>query len=175
MIVPTPDSLLHGDDPVDVFAKICFDEQSNARWSMSGDLNNRLWNRYKYRGIGNTDVDYWIDTMIQRISYLYETEYVYKLEAWDKLASKFDGLGTNIDFTSSRITSQSVAKNYDPPQTSTAGANATSYLDTQNVNDFTQSTESGLESVTVSDYIDGIRNPLIDLIRDLDDMFYWGM
>ena len=177
MMAKTPKSILDDpDDGRDVFHDIFYDASDAPHWTYdSGPLYNRCWSRYMNTGIGNNDVDYWIQCMTMKVADLMDTWY-FKFRAWDKYCLGIDPLHVeDIDMSSFKTESKSIHKTYDPPQTATAGDDATSYLDIQDENSFEQKDSSGLDTVTVRDYIDGIRNPYDDFLRELDRMFYWGL
>ena len=177
MLAQTPKSIMNDpDDPRDVFQEIFYAPDSTAYWTYdSGTLYNRCWARYMNTGIGNNDIDYWVQCMMTKVTDMMDT-YFLKFRAWDKYAASVDPLDLDsIDMSSFKTESKSVHKTYDPPQTSTAGDDATSYLDIQDENSFMQKDSSGLDTVTVRDYIEGMKNPYDDFLRELDRMFYWGL
>lgn len=177
VLAKTPQSIMDDpDDPRDVFDEIFYNPDSTAKYTYdSGTLKDMCWSRYRYTGIGNDDIDYWVRCMQDRCDYLMQ-EYFCKFRAWDKYSASVNPLDlTSIDMSSHKTESRSTAKHYDPPETSTAGGDASSYLDTQDVNEYQQKDSSGLDTVTTTEYINGIHNPYFDFMRDLDRLFYWGL
>ena len=177
--VPTPYSLLNDeDDPIDVFAEIFPqyidpDDPGQGQYPYWSEKRNAMWARFHDTGIGNPDVDYWVRCMKGRaseISSRYETRFRVWAEYQARLAA-----ATSVDLADSSMESESVQKHYDPPQTSTAGAEATSYLDQQDVNTFHQDTHGGLESSTVKEYNDAVENPYESFAREFDELFYRGI
>ena len=102
-------------------------------------------------------------------------EYVIKFRAWEEYVARLAANTGDVDLSDSSMSSRSVQQHYDPPQTSSAGAEATSYLDTQDVNSFEQSSQSGLEPETVRQYMDAVRDPFEEWAARFDKLFYWGM
>ena len=177
--VPTPYSLLNDeDDPIDVFAEIFPqyidpDDHSAGEYPYWEEKRKALWARFHDTGIGNSDTDYWIRCMkgkASEISSRYETRFRVWAEYQARLAA-----AASVDLADSSMESESVQKHYDPPQTSTAGAEATSYLDQQDVNTFHQDTHGGLESSTVKEYNDAVENPYESFAREFDELFYRGI
>lgn len=129
--------------------------------------------RFHDTGIGNTEEDYWIRCMKAKAWEIYDA-YEVRFRVWTEYLTKLAGAAT-VDLADSAMDSESVQQHYDPPQTSTAGAKATSYLDTQDVNRFHQDTHGGTDSETVRDYNRAIENPFEEWAARFDRLFYWGM
>lgn len=173
MLVPTPQSILDNDPTDDVFEKIV--PTSELYYA---EKRIALWSAYRYQGIGNTDEDYWINCMKDRAS-LIRHDYDLKMKGWFELYDRAITQNLGLDFTASHMESDSTvtSKHYDPPEVSTAGADADKYLNTQdsNANHFEQHNYSGLETETIKEYnrgLDNIRRMYADEFRDL---FYWGI
>lgn len=77
--VPTPYSILNGDDARDVFSEIIPDTEQYAT-----EKRAVLWAVYGDTGIGNPDVDYWVRRMKGRY-HVIGSEYDLKISAWEKL------------------------------------------------------------------------------------------
>lgn len=170
--VPTPYSLSQDTPPVNVFELIISNTQVNY-------LKKReaLWARFSNVGIGNPDVNYWVRCMINRDAELYD-KYEIRFRTFNEYVTRLNGY-TSIDLADSQqdSTSTVTSKRYDPPDVSSAGADATKYLDTQDTttNVFHQDTHGGLEPDTVAEYMDAVRNPYEEWAREFDKLFYWGM
>jgi hypothetical protein len=162
MIVPTPQSI-KDDDSRDVFKEI-FSSCSNA-----ADLEKIMWSAYRYRGIGNADVDYWVQCMKGRAEILSYT-YDLKFKAISELKLKVDTYG--IDYTSSSLKSKSTAKHYDPPS---GGSALNSYVSEGDTTEFEQSGGSGLETESVRDWADAIPDVYREYANEFRDLFYWGL
>lgn len=172
MAVPTPYSLSQESPPVLVFEQIIDNSQVNYQRKREA-----LWARFSDVGIGNPDVAYWVRCMKNRDAELYG-KYEIRFRAWNEYLNRLAGYTTlDLKDTSTDSTSTNTTQRYDPPDVSTAGAVATSYLDTQDNNSvvFHQDTHNGLESETVRQYMDAIENPYEEWAREFDKLFYWGM
>ena len=177
--VPTPYSLANDpDDPLDVFEAIFPqyidpDDPTQGEYPYWLEKRKALWARFHDTGIGNPDTDYWIRCMKGKhyeIAERYDIKFRVFAEYKARLAA-----ASSVDLADSVVESESVRKTYDPPETTTAGAHATSYLDLQDDNNFIQTTHGGLESSTVSDYMDAVADPSEDFAREFDKLFYWGI
>ena len=179
MLVPTPYSLANDpDDPVDVFAEIFPqyinpDDHSAGEYPYWSEKRTALWSRFHDTGIGNTDTDYWIRCMKGKAAEM-DQRYLIRFRVWAEYQAKLAAAVT-VDLSDSAMDSESVQQHSDPPQTSTAGAQATSYLDTQDVNRYHQDTHGGTDSETVRDYNRSIENPFEYYAQEFDKLFYWGM
>lgn len=179
MIVPTPYSLLNDpDDPRDVFEEIFPqyvdpDDPSLGERPFWSEKRTALWVRFHDTGIGNDDVDYWVRCMKGKAGEI-ETEYDMKFRVFAEYKARFD-LAASVDLSDGRVESESVNRNYDPPEVAIQGATADDYLSDQNRTDFTQRTFGGLEPETVREYMDAIRDPHEDYAREFDRLFYWGL
>ena len=175
MLVRTPKSI-NDEDNRDVFQEIFFDSGGVAYWTYdSGTLKNKCWARFADVGIGNNDVDYWVECMKNKVTDLMDS-YFYKFRAWDKYSTSIDPLHVDdIDMSSFKTESHSTHRTYDPPEVTTSGDVAANYLADQGQTDFEQKDSSGLDTVTVTEYIDAIHNPYDDFCRELSKLFYWGL
>lgn len=162
MIVPTPQSI-KDDDSRDVFKEI-FSSYNNA-----ADLEKIMWSAYRYRGIGNLDVDYWVQCMKDRAETL-DSVYDLKFKAVSQLKSDIEQNG--VDWSSSILKSKSTAKHFDPPSGSSA---LNSYVSEGDTTDFEQSGQSGLQTETVKDWADGIPDIWREYAAEFKDLFYWGL
>lgn len=162
MIVPTPQSI-KDDDSRDVFREI-FSSYSNA-----GDLEKIMWSAYRYRGIGNLDVDYWVQCMKDRAKNL-DSVYDLKFKAVSQLKSDIEENG--VDWSSSILKSKSTAKHFDPPSGSSA---LNSYVSEGDTNEFEQSSGSGLQTQTAKDWMDGVPDVYREYAAEFRGLFYWGL
>lgn len=74
--VRTPQSILEEDER-DVFEEII----PSATYHQA--MRDALWNRFRYRGIGSCDVNYWVTCMHDRYSQIQE-RYTTRFNAWTK-------------------------------------------------------------------------------------------
>lgn len=176
--VPTPYSLLNDEDePRDVFAEI-FPQYEDPEAAVPVELPNweekrkAMWAEYHDTGIGNMDVDYWVRCMKAQASKI-EDRYAVKFRAWSEYLARLED-AESIDLADSSMESRSVQKGYSPPNVQMSGATAESYLSDQNVNEFSQRTEGGLEPATVRDYGDAVSNPFETYAEEFRPLFYRG-
>lgn len=169
MMVPTPYSILNDpDDGEDVFDTII--PNTDAYYT---EKRAALWARFSDTGIGNPDKAYWERCMTNKAAEI-EERYDIKMRVFSEYKTRL-ATAQSIDLADSSMESKSVNRLYDPPEVSTAGAEATNYLADQNVTDFTQTTHGGLEPETVAEYMAAVRNPFEDWAREFDKLFYWGI
>lgn len=112
-------------------------------------------------------------------------EYYIKFAAWEAFERR--ALQTNAggqyepDMSSSALESKSTQKVFDPPETSDVEDGEVTYPDAerfladQNTNTFTQKGYSGLDSSTVREYNDNVRNPFRDFAEEFRGLFYRGL
>ena len=162
MIVPTPQSI-KDDESRDVFAEIF------SAYEYADDMEAVMWAVYRCRGIGNADVDYWVQCMKDRAKILSYT-YDLKFRAISELKSDIEQNG--IDYSSSSLRSKSTARHYDPPS---GGSALSSYVSEGDTTEFEQSGESGLQTESVRDWADGIPDIWREYAAEFKDLFYWGL
>ena len=162
MIVPTPQSI-KDDDSRDVFAEIF------SAYTYASDMEAVMWAVYRYRGIGNLDVDYWVQCMKDRAQAL-DSVYDLKFRAISELKAKIDTEG--IDYSSSSVRSKSTTRHYDPPSGSSA---LSSYVSEGDTTEFEQSGDSGLQTESVRDWMDGVPDVWREYAAEFKDLFYWGL
>lgn len=177
--VPTPYSLLNDeDDPVDVFAEIFPqyidpDDHSAGEYPYWEEKRKALWARFHDTGIGNSDTEYWIRCMKGKAAEM-DQRYLIRFRVWTEYQTKLASTAT-VDLADSSMESESVQKHYDPPETTMAGGHASAYLDTQDNNNFTQTTHGGTEAESVRDYNRAVENPFEYYAAEFDALFYWGI
>jgi hypothetical protein len=162
MIVPTPQSIKE-DENRDVFAEIF------SGYEYASDMEAVMWAAYRYRGIGNADVDYWVQCMKGRAEILSYT-YDLKFKAVSQLKSDIEQNG--VDWSSSILKSKSTAKHFDPPSGSSA---LSSYVSEGDTTEFEQSGDSGLQTETAKDWMDGVPDVWREYAAEFRDLFYWGL
>lgn len=169
MMVPTPYSILNDpDDGEDVFETIIPTTDANA-----SDKRDALWARFSDTGIGNPDKAYWERCMSNKAKEI-EERYAVKMRVFNEYKARLAS-AVSVDLADSAMESKSVNSIYDPPEVSTVGADANSYLADQNVTEYSQNTHGGLEPQTVAEYMASVRNPYEDWAREFDKLFYWGL
>lgn len=170
--IPTPQSILD-DDGVDVFMRMIPNTEMYASQKRAV-----LWARFRYYGIGSllktSDdaeiYDYWLQCIKDRY-YIIKDEYDLKLDAWAEWLEKLDTDG--INFKGGVTGSDSESTHEDLPDTQDAASS--SWLSTRDKNRVDYSTETGMQSARVRDWMDGVPNVLEDFAREFDDYFYWGI
>ena len=104
--------------------------------------------------------------------------YEVKFRVWSEYQVRLAALAAQnkeIDLSDGKIESNSVNRNYDPPEVAVQGAVAADYLADQNRTDYEQKTYGGLEPETVRQYGDAAENPFEIWAREFDKLFYWGL
>lgn len=162
--IPTPQSILE-DDNRDVFEEIISDTET-YRDAMRGIL----WSFYQYRGIGNCDVDYWVNTMKNRydqVKSLYYPKFKL-LDEWLTEVMGNDPVDLSEGATDYTMKTE-IEDNPDNPQGSTV------YLSDRNTVTYNGKTYSGLSSETVSRFMDMIPNLSQQFADEFQKQFYWGI
>lgn len=146
VFVPTPQSI-KDDTLVDVFEQII----PNTAYQYT-KKRSELWNRFRYVGIGNSNVTYWTQCMKDRYA-LIEDTWDIKIKAWVQYQTS---VTSSVDFSAASSESHTVTEHEDTPDNP---AGSTVYLADRNRMDTTAKSYQGLESGTVNDYIDAVPDP----------------
>lgn len=166
---PTPYSILNDPgDGEDVFETIF--PTSDSYYS---EKRLAMWNRFHDTGIGNADKTYWERCMKAKAAEI-DGRYEVKFRVWSEYQARLEA-AESVDLSDGQIESNSVNRNYDPPEVTVQGAVAADYLADQNRTDYEQKTYGGLESETVRQYADAVQNPFETWAREFDKLFYWGL
>lgn len=180
MLVPTPYSILNDpDDGEDVFETIFPryidpDDPSQGEYPYWAEKRKAMWARFHDTGLGNPDKEYWERCMSGKATEI-DDRYLIRFRVFTEYQARLAANVGDVDLSDGKMESRSVNKLYDPPETSTAGTQATSYLADQNTTDYEQTTHGGLEPETVTEYMAAVRNPFEDWAREFDKLFYWGI
>ena len=167
---PTPYSILNDpDDGEDVFETIF--PTSDSYYS---EKRLAMWNRFHDTGIGNADKDYWERCMKAKAGEI-EGRYEVKFRVWSEYQARLAANTGDVDISDGEIESESVNKNYDPPEVNNAGDDAANYLADQNKTEYKQVSHGGTEAESVRQYMDAVSNPFEDYAREFDRLFYWGL
>ena len=146
VFVPTPQSIL--DDTLeDVFETII----PNTAYEYQ-QKRSELWYRFRYHGIGNPDVKYWEQCMIDRYNLIEETWDI-KIKAWKQYKTS---VASSVDFSASSAESKTVTEREDMPD---SPAGTTIYLSDRTTIGYNGKNYEGLESATVDDYIKAVPDP----------------
>lgn len=121
---------------------------------------------YNYRGIGNCDVDYWVNCMKQKYAFI-KDEYDIKIKAFLSLKNK-----ENIDLNSDKLTQHNEHTFEDTPSQQITNQ---LYLSTRNKNDLTQQRQTDNDAVATMNYIDFVKDPFNDFAVEFKELFYFGV
>ena len=162
--IPTPQSILD-DEERDVFDEI-IPEGSTFR----DIFIEALWSVYRYRGIGSCDIDYWIQTMIDRYNIIVPVYFpkFKALDEWLTQVSSEDPTDMSDGKTEYNMITE-IEDNPDNPQ------GDTKYLSDRNTVTYNGKTFSGLSSETVSRFMDYVPNLLQQFADEFRKQFYWGL
>ena len=167
---PTPYSILNDpDDGEDVFETIF--PTSDSYYS---EKRLAMWNRFHDTGIGNADKTYW-ERCVKAKAAEIDGRYEVKFRVWSEYQARLAANTGDVDISDGEIESESVNKNYDPPEVNNAGDDATNYLADQNKTEYKQVSHGGTEAESVRQYMDAVSNPFEDYAREFDKLFYWGL
>lgn len=165
--IETPQSVLD-DHGIDVFEKIipntAYDYQKKR---------DELWARYRYRGIGSCDRDYWVQCMKDRYTLIEDTWDV-KIKAWEAYQTKIAADGIDFSQSSGESTTHTLTEREDTPDNP---AGTTVYLsDRSNVTtDYNGKNFEGLESETTDEYIRRVPDPWDGFTSQFVKLFYFGV
>ena len=177
---PTPWSIMNDpDDGEDVFETIFPqwvdpDDHTLGERPFWEEKRKALWARFHDTGIGNADKSYWERCMMGKALEI-EDRYQVKFRVWSEYLARLANNSGDLDLSDGSMESESVNKNYDPPEVTVVGATADNYLSDQNKTSFSQKTQGGLEPETVREYADAVMNPFESYAREFDKLFYWGL
>ena len=160
--IDTPDSIKYYDNR-DVFEEIIDDSEY-----MYQQKRDELWAKYRYRGIGSCNIDYWVQCMIDVYNVIKETWDI-KIRTWEQYKLS---VASTIDLSESSTHYDMTTEHEDTPDTSLS---ATRYLSDRNTSTYDASSKSGLESKTVSDYIKAVPDPWDAFTNEFRKLFYWGI
>ena len=170
VMMPTPYSILNDpDDGEDVFETIFPNTDSYYT-----EKRLALWNRFHDTGLGNPDKQYWERAMKAKAGEI-EGRYAIKFRVWSEYQARLAANTGDVDISDGEVESQSVNRNYDPPEVAVSGDTATNYLADQNTTDYRQVSHGGTEADSVRQYMDDVSNPFEAYAREFDRLFYWGL
>lgn len=162
--IPTPQSILT-DDERDVFEEIIPDSIQ-----YHDVMRSMMWSVYKYRGIGNCDIDYWVNTMKSRLSQII-SRYLPKFKVFDEWYN--ENMGVNpVDLSEGATNYKMVTEIEDNPDNPQGD---TKYLSDRNTVDYNGKTFSGLSSETISRFMDYVPDLTAQFTDEFRKQFYWGL
>lgn len=162
--VPTPQSIL------DDYNRDVFDQIIPSTETYRTQMIAALWNVYQFRGIGNLDIDYWVDTMKGRfgvISAIYHVKY----RAMDEWLTSVNGLNP-IDMSEGATDYTMQTENEDNPDNPQG---STKYLSDRNTVTYNGKTYSGLSSETLGRFIEMIPSLDEQFADEFRRQFFWGI
>lgn len=161
--IPTPQSI-YDDDNRDVFDEI-FDTVDY------GDIMKiMMWSTYQYRGIGNCDVDYWIQCMKGRFAQIV-SKYLPKFKVFDEWYTSVYGVDP-VDLSDGATDYTMVTEMEDNPD-NPQGTSV--YLSDRNTVTYGGKTHSGLSSETISRFMDYVPDLTVEFTDEFRKQFYWGL
>lgn len=158
----TPQSILD-DEEIDVFEEIIADSEQ-----FYTEKRMILWSYYRYRGIGNQDLQYWIQCMKDRYN-LSRDSWNIKFAAWNDLKTK---TATARDMADGSTEYEIRNTNEDLPDNATED---TVYLTDRQKTVYSGKSYGGLETETADAYINGVPRVYDAFAREFADLFYFGV
>lgn len=158
----TPQSILD-DEEIDVFEEIVADSEKFYQ-----QKRTILWNYYRYRGIGNQNVEYWLQCMKDRYN-LTSALWDIKFAAWNDLVTKTN---TARDMADSATEYTITNTNEDLPDNPSGN---TVYLSDRQKSIYSGKSYGGLETETADAYINGVPKVYDAFAREFSDLFYFGV
>ena len=167
VMMPTPYSIMNDpDDGEDVFDTIFSGD------ALKSEKCAVMWAVYHDTGIGNADKTYWERAMVFKNLELAAAGWDQRIAAQIDLITKIENDGP--DYTQSKVTSGSINKRFDPPEVASVET-ASNFLADQDTTEFTQNTESGLETETVRAWTEAMPDDIRTWAFEFRKLFYWGL
>lgn len=162
--IPTPQSILT-DDERDVFEEIIPDSID-----YHDIMRSMMWSVYKYRGIGNCDIDYWVNTMKSRLAQII-SRYLPKFKVFDEWYNENMGVSP-VDLSEGATSYKMVTEIEDTPDNPQTD---TRYLSDRNTVDYDSKSFSGLSSETISRFMDYVPDLTAQFTDEFRKQFFWGL
>ena len=151
------------DDEIDVFEEIIPDTEP-----FYDIMRKALWTTYGMRGIGNANIQYWIQAMKLRYFQI-NTMYNAKFQAVDEwLVAN----SSSMDMADSQTQYTQVSESEDTPDNP---AGSTVYLSDRNTVTYNGKSYGGLSSETLRRFIDEIPNIEEQFAAEFKKQFYHGI
>ena len=160
--IPTPASIQE-DDEIDVFEEIIPDTEP-----FYDLMRKALWSTYGMRGIGNANIQYWIQAMKLRYHQI-NTLYNAKFQAVDEWLT---ANAQSMDMADSQTQYTQVSESEDTPDNP---AGNTVYLSDRNTVTYNGKSYGGLSSETLRRFIDEIPNIEEEFAEEFKKQFYHGI
>lgn len=171
--IPTPTSILE-DDERDVFREIIPGSFKPDDTPNEGSIElvmwGILWQFYRYRGIGNCNVDYWVTCMKNRY---FQIASVYKLKfkVYDEWMAANMG-SAPVDLSDGATQYSMVTEMEDTPDNPQG---TEKYLSDRNTVTYDGKTFGGLSSETVARFMDAVPDLAQQFADEFRRLFYFGL
>ena len=160
--IPTPMSIME-DDEIDVFEEIIPDTEPYYTL-----MRKALWSTYGMRGIGNANIQYWIQAMKLRYNAISDL-YNMKFQAWSEFLT---ANAQSIDMADSQTQYSQISESEDTPDNP---AGNTVYLSDRNTVTYNGKSYGGLSSETLSRFMDALPNLMEQFADEFKKQFYHGI
>lgn len=151
------------DDEIDVFEEIIPDTEPYYTL-----MRKALWTTYGMRGIGNANIQYWIQAMKLRY-YQINDVYNMKFQAWSEFLA---ANASSIDMADSQTEYSQISETEDTPDNP---AGTTVYLSDRNTVKYNGKSYGGLSSETLSRFMDAIPSLQEQFADEFKKQFYHGI
>ena len=176
IILETPQSILQ-DDEVDVFETVMDGAFSDTERTA---CVKALWARFRYRGLGSQDRDYWLQNMKDRLSAIQQS-YAEKFAIYEAyLESDFSDLAGSV--TEHKVTTaprQQTTTGEDMPDTAVGTSSYLSDRQTlttiETEDNETTKVYTGLPQSTLLDALGHVQDPYEMFAKEFDKLFWWGL
>lgn len=162
--IPTPQSILDEDNR-DVFEDIFDDSEA-----YHDEMRDIMWAFYRFRGIGNCNVDYWVQTMIDRYRQI-QLMYIPKFKLIDQWLGEVLG-NDPIDLSEGATDYTMKTETEDNPD-NPQGTSV--YLSDRNTVTYNGKTYSGLSSETVNRFMEYVPDLERQFAEEFKKQFYFGV
>ena len=161
--IPTPQSI-YDEYERDVFDEIFGDvDYGNIMKVM-------MWSTYQYRGIGNCNIDYWVQCMYGRFTQII-SKYLPKFKVFDEWYNNVMSIDP-VDLSEGATNYQMVTEMEDNPDNPQGD---TKYLSDRNTVVYDGKTYSGLSSETIAKFMDYVPDLTAQFTDEFRKQFYWGL
>ena len=160
--IPTPMSIME-DDEIDVFEEIIPDTEPYYAL-----MRKALWSTYGMRGIGNANIQYWIQAMKLRYNTINDL-YNVKFQAWSEFLT---ANAQSIDMADSQTEYSQISETEDTPDNP---AGTTVYLSDRNKVTYNGKSYGGLSSETLSRFMDALPSLMEQFADEFKRQFYHGI
>ena len=151
------------DDEIDVFEEIIPDTEPYYAL-----MRKALWSTYGMRGIGNANIQYWIQAMKLRYNAISDV-YNVKFQAWSEFLT---ANALSIDMADSQTQYSQISESEDTPDNP---AGNTVYLSDRNTVTYNGKSYGGLSSETLSRFMDALPSLMEQFADEFKKQFYHGI